>query len=129
VVEAWAGALEWAVEVASKHGCPVPAAHDLRPAVEISYRRSTFLLPGDSRVTVDTDLGFARPGEEPVELPGWAILETKSLGAATPVDRTAWTSGSRPERISKFGVGVVLTRPGVPGNRWHRVLSRLTEGN
>lgn len=89
------------------------------------YRRTTLLLPGGAgRATIDTDLrwrsafGLARAGEV-------LVVETKSPpGAAGSLDRRLWQLGHRPVRISKYGTGLALLTPGLPRNRWHRVITR-----
>jgi hypothetical protein len=89
------------------------------------YRRTTLLLPGGAgRATIDTDLrwksafGHACAGDV-------LLVETKSPpGAAGPLDRRLWQLGHRPVRISKYGTGLALLTPALPGNRWHRVTTR-----
>lgn len=89
------------------------------------YLRTTLLLPdGAGRATIDTNLawtsafGTASAGDV-------LIVETKSPpGAAGPLDRRLWRLGHRPVRISKYGTGLALLTPGLPGNRWHRVTTR-----
>jgi hypothetical protein len=58
------------------------------------------------------------------------VIETKSPpGAAGPLDRRLWSLGHRPVRISKYGTGLALLTPDLPGNRWHRVTSRHLAGH
>jgi len=111
----------------AERGCDAPPLGDLAPVLEVRYRRTTLLLPDGARATVDTDLTWQAPGEEPRSAPGVAVLETKTLGPATALDRAAWEAGLRPRALSKFGVGVAWTRPGVPANRWHRLLGDMTD--
>jgi hypothetical protein len=99
--------------------------HDLRPALRTAYRRTTLLLPAsDARVTVDTGLTWSLPGEPAAALDGVAIVETKSLGAASTADRLLWRAGTRPSRISKYGTGLAALRGDLPDNRWCPVLRR-----
>ena len=51
-----------------------------------------------------------------------AIVETKSAGAASEVDRLLWRAGHRPVRISKYGAGMAALHPDLPRLKWHRVL-------
>ncbi|MET0966868.1 MAG: hypothetical protein ABWZ02_10745 [Nakamurella sp.] len=50
------------------------------------------------------------------------ILQTKSPGAATPVDRMLWSQGHRPVSISKYCTGLAAVTPGLPANKWNRTL-------
>jgi hypothetical protein len=107
------------------------AASTLRPAVATAYRRAT-LLVGDgadsavpSRLTIDTAVQW-RVGDgawQPLLGDELVVVETKSEGPPTPIDRWLWRAAVRPQRISKFGVASVLADPSRSSNRWHRVLS------
>jgi len=120
----------WAEALATVgyRGCQPPALADLRLALESRYHRTTLLLPGGSRTTIDTQLTWSAPDGDAWLADGWAIVETKSLGPATPVDRAAWAAGLRPRPLSKFGVGLALTHPGLPAHRWHRLIQTLEGG-
>lgn len=101
-------------------------APSLRPTLATSYRRTTFVLPGEAtRVTVDVDLAVALPGEDPVGLGPWAVVETKGGHRPTPTDHGLWSLGHRPARISKYGTGLALLRPDLPAHKWHRTLARI----
>lgn len=104
----------------------VPATSDrFEPALTTTYRRSTLFLPATGgRVTVDTDLTWTVPGGGRLETPGRVIVETKSPGAASAVDRLLWSLGHRPCAVSKYGTGLAALRPELPANRWHPVLRR-----
>ena len=96
---------------------------ELHPVLTTAYCRSTLVdrLDG-SRTTIDRGLVCTdRTGTDRL-LDGHVVVETKSSGAATAVDRLLWGCGLRPVRISKFGVGMALHRPWLPANRWNRVL-------
>ena len=58
----------------------------------------------------------------PLQIGDCVVVETKSSGAPTPLDRALWARGSRPQRVSKFAVAMALSEPGLPANRWNRVL-------
>lgn len=98
----------------------------LRPTLRTTYVRTTLWLPGSgSRVTIDVDLAWSLPeGAGTARVAGLAVVETKSPGARSGVDRTLWTQGHRPERISKYATGLALMHPGLPAHRWHRVSTR-----
>lgn len=98
----------------------------LVPILRTSYRRSTLWLPGSgARITLDVDLAWALPWEDSVAgVPGLAVVETKTAGASTGVDRALWAQGHRPVRISKYATGLALMLPDLAAHRWHRVRSR-----
>lgn len=97
----------------------------LQATVETTYRRLTLFDPrSTSRATIDQDLAGALPGGDPVALTDWVVLETKTLGGPSDLDRALWRAGHRPVPISKFAVATVMLTPGLPANRWHRVLAR-----
>jgi len=111
-------------EVLSRRGVP-PVAAALQPVLATGYQRTTLYLPAsDSRVTVDTDLGWAVPGGPVLELAGMAIVETKSSSTPSAADRWLWRHGVRPTRVSKYGTGLAALAGSLPANRWHPVLSR-----
>ncbi len=98
----------------------------LVPTVSTSYLRSTVWLPASgARVTLDVDLSWSLPWDGTVAgVPGLAVVETKTAGAGTGVDRALWSRGHRPVRISKYATGLALMLPDLPAHRWHRVNTR-----
>lgn len=94
----------------------------LAPVLVTSYRRST-VVAGDGtwRLTVDDGLR-CDDGRGAALLPGHVIIETKSAGPATAVDRWLWRHGYRPLGVSKFGTGLGALRRDLPSNRWHRII-------
>jgi hypothetical protein len=94
----------------------------LEPTLTTTYQRSTLLLPGDARLTIDTGFSATTPSGERVSLEGFAIIESKSRSAPTAADRTLWRMGFRPMRISKFGTSLAAIDPTLPSNRWTRAL-------
>ena len=98
----------------------------LVPTLRTSYLRSTLWLPGSgARVTLDVDLSWSLPWDDTVgSVPGLAVVETKTAGASTGVDRALWSQGHRPVRISKYATGLALMLPDLPAHRWHRVRTR-----
>lgn len=98
-------------------------SQDLRATITTSYRRATILAPaGQGRITIDTDLRWQLPNGTALELPDLVIMETKSRRAATDIDRLLWHNHSRPQPVSKFATGLAALRPGLPHNRWARLL-------
>jgi hypothetical protein len=101
----------------------VPA---LTPVLRTRYRRSTLHLADDaSRVTVDRDLTWRDElSGAATSQPALVVVETKSAGAASPMDRLLWARGIRPTRISKYATGMAALEPALPHNRWSRTLRR-----
>ena len=51
------------------------------------------------------------------------VVETKSAQAPSAADQWLWQHHVRPTKISKFGTGLAVLRPELPGNKWHRVIA------
>ncbi len=87
------------------------------------YQRATLLDPASgSRMTCDVNLAFDDRARG-VTGPGDRVLiESKTAGAAAPVDHALWRMGHRPVALSKYCVGLALLNPHVPANRWNRSL-------
>lgn len=97
----------------------------LAPVLETRYARITALLPTtNSRVTIDLDVAWSLPGQEPIILRDHVVLETKSGSAPGGLDRHLWQGGIRPSRISKFATGLAALTPALPANRWHQTIIR-----
>lgn len=98
----------------------------LRPTMVTTYDRTTFVdHAAGTRLTCDTSLRCAvAGGTEQVELGDHVLLESKSPGAATDLDRWLWARGHRPDTISKYCVGLAALDPALPSNKWHRTLVR-----
>lgn len=94
----------------------------LDPVLTTRYRRRTFLLDDGARLTVDTDLSWLADADR-LHLPGLVIVETKSGARPSAADRLLWEEGHRPQTISKYATGLAALRPGLPRNRWHRLLA------
>lgn len=103
----------------------------LVPTLRTTYVRSTLWLPrSQARVTIDLDLTWSLPWSGDVAwVPGLAIVETKTAGARTGVDRTLWAQGHRPTRISKYATGLALLQPDLPAHRWHRVRTQQLQSH
>jgi hypothetical protein len=102
-----------------------PHAHLLEPVLTVAYDRTTLVLEhSKDRVTVDDDATWVADGTRPVTLRGLTLLETKTSGPASTLDRALWRAGHRPVTISKYCTGLALLRSHLPANKWHRVLNR-----
>ncbi|MGA5300351.1 polyphosphate polymerase domain-containing protein [Nucisporomicrobium flavum] len=106
--------------VFSRHGIAVSSA-ELRPVLRSAYRRFTLVIPGDSRVTVDTRLRWTAAGRE-LRLSHLAVVESKTGSAASAADRHLWRRGYRPVAISKYATGLAALRSDLPAAPWRRVL-------
>lgn len=98
---------------------------ELCPALLTRFSRATLLLPHGGRATIDRGLELLRPDGRSWALPDVAVVETKSPGSPTELDRVLWRGHVRPVRFSKFGTGLAALDPSLPANRWHRALVRL----
>ncbi len=97
----------------------------LTPTLETAYHRTTLYLPrSGSRATLDSNLAF-HAAHGSLRLAGHTVVETKTDGRASEVDRLLWTSGFRPVSLSKYGVGRAALDPRLPRLKWHNVLARL----
>ena len=105
--------------------CPVIGDHAgaLEPVLTTRYARATLLIDGGGvRATLDTDVrAIARDGNI-AALPGIAIIESKSVGPPSEVDRVLWSMGYRPTRVSKFCTSLAALFPDLPANKWTRAL-------
>ncbi|MEV6350891.1 polyphosphate polymerase domain-containing protein [Actinoplanes sp. NPDC051851] len=100
-----------------------PAA--MRPVLATHYQRHTLYLPASgSRVTIDTGLAWQLPDGSTVRMPDRAVVETKSAGSVSEMDRLLWSLHHRPCSISKYATGLAALRPDLPANRWQPVLRR-----
>lgn len=94
----------------------------LQAGAAIGYRRATLLLPGGSRATVDTDLHWSDGPHRQATLTDHVIIESKSIGRVSSLDRALWRAGHRPTGISKFATGTAMLHPELPCNKWARTL-------
>lgn len=100
--------------------------YDLEPpkldvSLTTRYSRATFVdvLDG-ARLTCDIDL--ACTADDETELgPDLILVESKSTGSGR-ADEVLAVMGVRPESISKYCIGIALTSPEVPANKWNRML-------
>jgi len=108
---------------AQRVGCSIDAS-ELRPVLTVAYRRATLVDPArGTRLTCDVDLRFEdRRGNSCAPLPGAVIVESKTVGTESPVDRVLRGLGRRPVPLSKYCVGMAILDPALPANRWNREL-------
>lgn len=104
------------------HGHDPAVVERLRPSLVSRYHRATLLLPDGSRATIDARLRWSDGRDRVVALPDHVILESKSPGPPSGLDRALWRAGHRPSGISKFGTGTAALHPELPSNKWARTL-------
>jgi hypothetical protein len=110
--------------IAEAYEIKVPS---LVPTLRTGYNRATLVdLERRARLTIDVDLTWSndRTHRRADHL---ALIETKSLSGPGPVDALLRSLGVRPERMSKYCLGVALLDPETPANRWSRLLRRQFE--
>ena len=96
----------------------------LGPTLWTGFHRTTlFDDASSSRITIDADLRCEAVIGGSVALDR-LIVETKSVGSASAVDRWLWRQAIRPSRISKYATTLAILRPDLSTNRWHRTIAR-----
>ncbi len=97
-------------------------SHRLAPVLTSTYQRATLVLP-EQGVRFTIDAGYECIGQDG-RLVGLdqLILETKTEGVPSIVDRALWAAGHRPVKISKYATGLAAMHPELPANRWAPVL-------
>lgn len=100
-----------------------PLSRRLRPALVTRYTRTTLLdKSSGSRITVDTDLRSEAADGSTVSLPDLAVVETKTSGQPCRIDHFLWAAHRRPVTFSKYCTSLAALTPGLPANKWNRVL-------
>ena len=104
-------------------GRSVPRA--LAVSLVIAYRRTTFVLrDGSARVTCDRDLVWTHGRETVTGLSDHVLVEVKSAGATSIVDRVLEELCVEPVSIGKYCVGLALLRRELPSGPWNALLER-----
>jgi spore coat protein CotH len=102
-----------------------PYAPTITPSLTSTYQRATLLLPFSSeRVTIDAHFGAIDDQGRHTGLDDELIVETKTSGAPSALDRCLWAAGERPLKLSKYATSMAALRPELPANKWHRTLRR-----
>ena len=97
----------------------------LSPVLRTDYTRLTLVdAAAGTRVTCDAGLVCATPDGRAASMEHQVLVEVKSIGSATAVDRVLWSMACRPVSISKYCVGLAAVHPDLPANRWNRTLRR-----
>jgi VTC domain len=111
--------------LALAYGCAPGAG--LRPSLRMTFRRMTLVdVELGDRLTCDFDLAFAGGGERAGRLAeGAVILESKFAGRRARADAVLRDLGARDvESVSKYCLGIGMTRADVPSNPFKRLLTR-----
>ena len=100
-----------------------PHSGRLEPALTTRYERTTLLeISSMSRITIDTSLQCETPAGSSVSQSKMAVIETKTAGPPSATDHFLWSLHERPVQISKYCTGLAALTPGLPANKWNRVL-------
>ena len=100
-------------------------AERLEVSLVTRYDRTTVVdLQTRNRMTCDVGLVFDRGGRSRHGPSDLVLVESKTTGAAGPVDAILWRLGHRPLSLSKYCAGLALLDPSLPANRWNRTLRR-----
>lgn len=101
-----------------------PYVDDLEPTLASHYRRATLVLADVGvRVTIDADYRCVGADGSTTGLTDTFIVEVKTDGQPSIVDRLLWRAGHRPVKISKYATGLAALHAELPANRWRPVLS------
>lgn len=96
-------------------------APELTPSLTTRYSRATFVdLDDGARLTCDIDLACTGQGDT-TQGPDQILVESKSTGGGR-ADEVLASLGVRPVSVSKYCIGIALTRPELPANKWNRML-------
>lgn len=96
----------------------------LAPSLQVEFGRTTLLTSnGGSRCTIDRGL-TSTDLQGGVVQPEFVVVETKSLGHRSEIDRWLWSQGLRPVRLSKYCTAMSMLDSSLPSNHWHRTLHR-----
>ncbi len=94
----------------------------LVPSLTTRYSRATFVdLTDGARLTCDIDLACTAQ-DDTKQGPDLILVESKSTGSGRADDILAGM-GVRPVSVSKYCIGIALTNPEMPANKWNRMLS------
>lgn len=96
-------------------------APTLTPSLTTRYTRATFVdLDDGARLTCDIDLACTANGDTQ-HGPDLILVESKSAGTGRG-DEVLAAMGIRPVSVSKYCIGIALTNPQLPANKWNRIL-------
>lgn len=99
-----------------------PSTAELAPTLVTRFDRSTVVGRCDGeRFTFDSGLVCSAPDGSEIALDG-IVVECKSTGESSSVDRWLWRQGIRPVAMSKYCTGRAAIDPDLPANHWHRTL-------
>lgn len=95
-------------------------------ACTIAYRRTTFVArDGSARITCDHDLVCTHGAGAVRALADHVLVEVKSPGGPSRIDRALAGPGVEPVSMSKYCVGLALLHPELPSGPWDALLPAL----
>jgi len=99
-----------------------PLTSRLLPVLVSEFDRTTVVDPSaGTRFTADVHLRCTDRQGRSVGL-DQVILESKSGGSPSEIDRWLWAHHIRPTKISKYCTSMAALDPMLPANKWHRTL-------
>lgn len=104
----------------------------LSPTIINTYKRITLVNKAKTeRCTIDLDIAFRDPGapHKKVETGGFVIIELKqsSVNMMSPVASLLRDKGIHPGSISKYILGIMLTRPQIKSNAFKPLMLTLNK--
>lgn len=110
-----------------EYGLTVPRG--LAPAAVTRYERVTLVnLDAAERITIDLGLSIAVDGRHVRLGAGHVVVETKAARWRGSATAALTALRLRPERMSKYCVGIAASHETIRGNLWLPVLRRLRPG-
>ena len=102
----------------TSYGLAAPAV--LEPTLHSRFTRLTLVgMDAEERLTCDLDVAYTAGGRALPGLdPSFVIVETKSLNGRGPAQDALKALGSRPASVSKYCLGIGLSRPDVHRGRF-----------
>lgn len=76
----------------------------------------------ESRATIDFDVSATNLTGHARSLAPALVIETKTAGTPSLLDRALWGHGLRPLKLSKCCTGLASLNPDLRANKWHRTM-------
>lgn len=111
--------------VAETLGMSLPGK--LMPTLVVRFDRATIVTDAGERSTVDSHLSFAAPDGRPLAsvTEGVHVVEVKSPTQRSEIGTVLLRSGCKPVAVSKYCMGIGLSRPDARANAWRPAMRRL----
>ena len=105
-------------------------AGDLDSVLNVKYKRITLLHKHkEEKITIDTDINYFNNGEV-IDLQKLAVIELKQKRYyRSNLEKIIFNLDGIKIRISKYVIGIILTREGIKYNRFKEKLLKLSKMN